>query len=459
MIDLYSSNNVSAPPTVNLIGCDIKTYKTVVNTYKPNTITENISTVNIKDCNITTAEKIVSAETISKVTVDGGSYKCQAFFVKKNLNPNAVVEFSEGTKLSLNKIDDSGNVKVVYDGNLARCNDSEYPYLVTKNFAKITWNVLGEVVNENWVCGEMPVCPIKIPSDTREIKYEMPHITVADENKIYKLSVSPNFTLKTSVNLGMNLSLNVYIPEMNIKRLTVNTEDVDVSELKTVLLDGLPYYKMTIDNGLPIDYEKRSKISVFVDSAVGEKRFDAEVSIPKYVDTVLLGGYGEQTYELALSMLLMMSKTTEAGEAIASMSATYNTDRLLQKISETDSSVSGLSGVISSAELVTSGAVFVRLNLSSGYSGTIKVSASVGGNKTELEYIVKSGSYGGRGYIDIDCDVTSLIDGLEISADDKNGSFDIYSATLSATADNDAIRAIYAYARCASNYLEEKARG
>ena len=83
----------------------------------------------------------------------------------------------------------------------------------------------------------------------------------------------------------------------------------------------------------------------------------------------------------------------------------------------------------------------------------------IDGDDTSTVYINDWLNPKGKSYIDIEADAVSLVDGFEISADGKSGKFDLYTATLAPTADADAIRAVYAYAKCASAYLEGKARG
>lgn len=456
MIDLYSSDNVDAPPTLNLIGCDIDTYKTVVNTYKPSSITENISVINITDCDITTLERIISAETVGSVEVNGGRYKCQYFFGKENKNPRPTVKISEGTEICCDKMDEKGKLSILYDSALARRNNDEYPYVVTRNYSTITWKVFDKKVTELWQNGQVPECPLDVPSNTREVRYDFPEIVPASGMMIYNLEVSANFTVKMAMKLGMNPSFNVYIPEMNINEVTINEKTHKVADMEKVLVDGYSYYKTSIEFSDASKYLNENTVKVSVGSAIGEKTFEAKASAIGYIEKILLGNYGDKAYDLALSALLMIREMNPDSENEALLSlAKYKTDRVLAPIENKGASISAFGAVISSVQLVTDGKVYFRINLNPSYSGDVSFELSDCGELCKKTYTVSGGKVDGNAYIDLEADAVSLIDGIAVSAVGESGRFDIYYA-VAGKDDSSIVRAIYAYAKCASAYVNRK---
>jgi len=459
MIDLYPTDSADKPSTLNVIECDIKAYKTVINTFKPASVSQYNSVINFKNSSIETHERIIAAESMSSAVIDGGKYKCKYLFGKSNLNASMTALIKSGTELSFEKIDEYGKINISYEGSLARKNDSAYPYGVSKDVATVSWNVLGKSVSENWIVGEIPVCPIEVPKTTREIKYDMPVIKKVTADTVYTLTVSPNFKVKSSVSLNLNLTLNVYISEMDFESVAIGEKNYTVSDMKLVLLDGMPYYKLSLDADGSSGFIEKKTVTVTLSTARGTEAFNYTVSVSDYIEKIILDSPEFETYNLAISILGYMKAAVPEAKRSASfenMAAKYNTDSILYPIIK-DSENSDKSSAIDKCELVLNdGIAKFRLNFNPDFTGKLELCYLLGGVSVIKSAEIASGVSDGKSYVDLDVDILSMAEGIKVSVGTDGHLYGIADCYSEDSENKDVVHAIYCYAKCAKAYLEGK---
>lgn len=465
MIDLYSNNNNSAPTTLNFKDCNIKAYKTIVNVYKPSNVTNNNAVINAFDCCMKTNERVFATEAAGAVTVKGGKYDCNNLFGKLNSNKDATAFIGQGTLLNFAVLDEKGALKLNLDGGaVARINDdSGYKYTVTKSYAKISWVWPDASRNETWRVGDTPICPFELPESTREVRYEIPKIVPVSASATYTLKTAQNFETKTSAELGMNYSLNFYISEINFKSVKVGNSTYKMSDAKVVEVDGKTYYKFNTGAISAANSANSIAVTVSVSSAFGERQYRYEINLLKYLDQVLSGGYGYDTYRLALSVLgciksqLPDNYTNKTYNDIAKK---YNTDSVLSEIEDKGADISLVANAVSSVSVVSESGIAYRLALNSAFSGAVNVTYTLGGNERTDDFVVASGKCGGKAFIDIGTDAASFADGIKITVGDIAATVDMSLCKSQAADQNiDQLSAIYAYSKEVKKYVNESKEG
>ncbi len=465
MIDLYSNNNNSAPPTLNFKDCNIKTYKTIVNVYKPSNVSNNNAVINAFDCCMKTNERVFATEAAGAVTIKGGKYDCNNLFGKLNTNKDATAFIGEGTLLNFAVLDEMGALNLNFDGGaVARINDDTgYRYIVTKSYAKISWVWPNASRDENWRVGDTPICPFELPESTREVKYEIPQIVPVATAATYTLRTAQNFETKISAELGMNYSLNFYISEINFTSVKVGNVTYKMSDAKIVEVDGKTYYKFNTGAISAVNSANTIEVMVSVSSAYGERQYRYDINLLKYLDQVLSGGYGYNTYRLALSVLgcikaqLPDNYTNNIYNDIAKK---YNTDTVLSEIKDAGADISAVSSALSSVSVVSENGIAYRLTLNSAFSGVINVTYTLNGNERTDAFSVTSGKCGGKSSIEIGTDAASFADGIKITVDNAVGAVDMALCKSQAGDQNlDELAAIYAYSKEVKKYVNESKEG
>ena len=460
MIDLYSNNDNSKPTTLNLKNCNIDAYKTVVNVFKPSSVTNNNAVINSENCRITTVERIFATEAAGSVTVRGGEYKCQYLFGKLNTNPDAVAYISEGTRLAFSRLDEKGALNLELDGcAVARTNDPVYPYTVTKDHATIKWVWPNATEREVWKVGELPTCPFEIPENTREIRYNLADIVPVTDSVDYILTTSQNFKTKMSLELGMDYSLNFYVSEIDFNYVKIGDFSYGEGDAKLVTVDGAPYYKFNTGALTAEECTKTLSATVAVPSAFGEKTYNFNLNVAKYLDEILSGGYGYRAYNLALSALAVIDYGVPE-ESVSvyyeNIVKKYNTDAILTAIADTDSGIGNISSAIKSAYVTDEGRIAYRLELNSEFSGNMIVTYTLGGKEFNNTVTVKSGKYNGKEYVDFYTDAAEFNKGIKITVGNNTGSVDVaYCSKQEKGIVEDRLVALYSYSKQAEKYLSE----
>ena len=465
MIDLYSNNNNDAPTTLNFKDCTVKAYKTIVNVYKPSGVSNNNAVINATNCTMKTSERVFATEAAGAVSINGGKYDCQYLFGKLNTNTDATAFISEGTLLNFSVLDEKGALKLNLDGGaVARINDdSGYKYTVAKSYAKINWVWPDKSKGENWRVGDMPICPFVLPESTREVKYEMPKIVPVSAAATYTLKTAQNFETKVSAELGANYSLNFYISEINFTSVKVGNTTYKMSEAKVVEVNGKTYYKFNTGSIDAINSANTIAVTVSVQSAFGERQYRYDINLLKYLDQVLSGGYGYDTYRLALSVLgcinaqLPDNYTNKTYNDIAKK---YNTDTVTSDISDNGADISAVANAVSGATVVCEGGIAYRIKLNSAFSGEIKATYTIGGKECVDAFNIVGGKYGTKSFIEIRTDAAAFADGVKISVGAATGKIDMaLCKSQTEGASQDQLAAIYAYSKEVKRYVDTSKEG
>jgi len=464
MIDLYSNDSSVYPTTLNFNKCHIEAYKTIVNVYKPSGVSNNNAVINAKDCYMKTAERVFATEAAGAVTISGGRYGCKYLFGKLNINKDATVTISEGTLMNFDRIDEKGGLNFELDGGeVVRINNNEYPYTVSKNYANIKWVWPDKTVNELWKKGEIPICPFKIPDSTGGIKYELSEIRQVSGAEEYRLSVSENFNTKVSLELGCDLSLNLYISEMDFKTVRIGSVSYTKEMARVVLLDGETYYKFNTGVIAPDKCVKTINATITLPSPFGDKQYVCELNVLRYLDKILTGGYSYDTHRLGLTALASIgSRLTDEGSIVLfeRTASKYDLESVIVPIPESGSDISGVSDAVVSAHISDKNGIAYRLALNPSYTGTLTVSYILKGEEHRDELAISQGEYEGKDYIEIHTDADAFADGITVAVKDTSAKVDMSLAfKQSEGIVGEDLLILYSYSKQVKRYIAESKEG
>lgn len=465
MIDLYANNSTASPTTLNFKDCSIEAYKTIVNVYKPSSVSNNNAVINAENCDMKTNERVFATEAAGAVTINGGRYDCQYLFGKLNTNKEATAYISEGVLLNFSVLDEKGALKINLDGGaVARINDnSGYKYTVTKKSAKISWIWPNKTVNETWRVGDMPICPLELPESTGAVRYEIPQIVTVNGPASYVLKTSENFETKISAELGMRQSLNFYVSEMNFTSLKIGTASYAKTDALIVEVGGKTYYKF---NTGPIEASKSAndiEVSVTVPSAFGEKTYRYSINLIKYLDEILSGAYSYETYRVALSVLGCIKAQLPddyENKTYSDIAKKYNTDAVLAEIKSSGADISAIASAVSGASVSMNSGIAYRIDFNPSFTGQIKLTYTLNGAERTDTLNVVAGSCNASKFIDVYTDAAAFASGIKVSVADTCATVDLSVCdSLAGGANRDKLAAIYAYSTEVKKYVDESKEG
>ncbi len=455
MIDLYPSAD-STPTALNMTRCRVKAFKTIVNTFKPSSISSSDTRITFTDCDMRTDERIITLESLGSASISGGSYTCQYLFGKENANTASFAILGEGTRLNYTAIAEfpaSAPKIELEDRAIVRCGKAN-EYIVTAEYANVSWQLGSLSQTESWQKGATPICPFALPEDTRAIKYDTPTPVPVTEDATYVIVARPNFSVKVRLVLETNLSLNIYIPEIDFTSVRVGKTAYAQRNCTPVLLDGVPHYKFNTGAISPATAADTFKFTVSAVGHTGNVSFSTTVSLTEYVERLLAEAPDTASYRLALSVInyIGVAAGENAPDSLKSIIARYRTDSV--RLGTPESTLGNeLDGAISEVLLGTDGINAVRLKFNSGYTGELTLTYTAGGRSCTESISVKAGKVRGCDYIDIFTDATALSDGITVST----GSAEATVTVADCKTDNTALRdALYTYARCVRAYLDRK---
>ena len=455
MIDLYPST-AATPTTLNMTRCEVYAFKTIVNTYKPSSVSVYDTRINFTDCIMDTDERIITLESLGTAVIDGGKYTCQYFFGKANANSASRAVFTEGTAFNFDEFTDSGTPAVDCGGGVIARQNGDMPYVVAAKYSDITWKVFTSKITERWANGETPVCPLDVPKDTRAVRYSFPTVTEANGSRTYTLSASANFTPKTRLVLGSDLSINIYIPEMDFTSVRIGKTTYAQRNCTTVLLDGVPHYKFNTGTIDPMFAASTIKFTVSAVGYSGNVSFSTEISLAEYAERLLCEAPDTETYKLALSILSYAEESAQdqLPATLEVYLAKYNTDSVKLAAPKADAPLpDGIRAAIGSTELVTDGGCAVRLGFNTSYTGQVTVTYMYGGKECTKTLNVVNGNADSAAYVDIVTDATALIDGITVTVGGASATVSIGMLDYDKPA---VLDALYTYAKCAAAYLNRK---
>ncbi len=441
MIDLYSNGNESNPTKLLIENCDIEGYKTLINTYKPNGVNGIFAELTVKNSTLVTDERIVASAALSKATLDGGYFKGQYIFAGTSASANAKVHITNGTNFAIEDLDETNKLTFTMDGKLVKSGDKKYPFVVTKDYAKITWDLINERVIEYWANGALPECPVKIPTNTPSIRYTMDKPVAVSANKMYQLNVGLNFTPKISYTFGMDFSLNVYLPESDYKTLFIGESELTERTLPMVAIDGEAYYKISA----PItDADGVLTLKMVFDTFAGERTYTLDVSLLKYIDSILSSECSFEEYNLALSALAYVKASTgeEASDMLYDMLDVYDVSKVRYPMA--DSEDGNLSKIIYDWNL---DGTAIKIYFKSSFSGSVEL--AFGEEKITVE--VSDGKVESSDFVEFVLPIYALASGVEVVSNEYRGRLSI-SSYADKVGKSDIYDALYSYSKSAEMY-------
>ena len=370
-----------------------------------------------------------------------------------------------GTLLNFNVLDEKGAMNLDLGGGaVARINDDTgYKYTVAEKTARISWVWPGKTINETWRVGDMPICPLRVPENTREIKYDIPQIVPVESSATYTLKIAQNFETKISAELGMSYSINFYVSEINFKSLSIGDASYTMRDAKIVEVDGKTYYKFNTGPISATGSVNSIQVLITLQSAFGEKQYRYDLNLLTYLDGILSGTYSYDTYRLALSVLGCIKSQLPEGytnRVYNNIAKKYNTDTVLSEIKGSGTDLSAVSSAIRSVTVVNENGIAYRLSLNSAFSGEIKAVYTLGGKECTDTFKIVSGKYSNKAYVDIVTDAAAFAEGFKIFVGDAGVSIDAElckSQTNGVTADQ--LAAIYAYSVEVKKYVNGSKEG
>lgn len=441
MIDLYSNGNESNPTKLLIENCDVEGYKTLINTYKPNGVNGIFAELTVKNSTLVTDERIVASAALSKATLDGGYFKGKYIFAGTSASANAKVHIARETNFAIEDLDETNALTFTMDGKLVKSGDKEYPFVVTNGYAKITWDLINERVIEYWANGALPECPVKIPTNTSSIRYTMDKPVAVSSNKMYQLNVGLNFTPKISYSFGIDFALNVYLTESDYKSIFIGETELTERALPMVAIDGEAYYKISA----PItDADGSLNLKMVFDTFVGERTYTLDVSLLKYIDSILSSECSFEEYNLALSALAYVSATVgeDASDMLCDMLETYDVSKVRYPMSEGEAG--NLDKIIEDWQL--DGAT-LKIYFKQGFSGSVKLAYG----EEEITLEVSNGMVGESNFAELDLPIYALASGVEVASNGYCGRLGI-SSYAEKVGNGKLYSALYSYSKSAEMY-------
>ena len=451
MVDLYSSN-LDTATKLTFTRCTILALKTVVNTYRTSDIKNHNTEIYLNDCDITTSERIITLESLGSAHISEGKYKAQYLFGKSSANADATISVSLGTEFGYTAFAENANCPTpdFEGGALARRNDRDYPYEVSTNVATVSWSVSPDKKSEVWIKGEIPTCPIEVPSSTSAISYTFGEIVPVSEDVTYALTSEPAFNIKIKALLGTDLSLNIYVPDVDFSTVRIGLTNYSKAKSEMVLIDGVPYYRFNTGRIDPALAANVIKVRVTVLAYNGNVSFSSDISLIAYLEKLLTENVDPDAYMLALSAISYIEESVEDPvDELIECFEKYKPERVklpAAKFSGDHSSV------ISSAELsVTRAGTYVRLNFNEGFTGMITLKYMSGGKHVEKAVAIVSGKAGKATYVEISGDAMLYYEGIGLKTDTLDTVIGIDSCI---TEENERlIDALYTYGKYSYLYV------
>jgi len=241
--------------------------------------------------------------------------------------------------------------------------------------------------------------------------------------------------------------------------VSVSTNLYTITDMKLVLLDGMPYYKLSLDADGSSGFIEKKTVTVTLSTARGTEAFNYTVSVSDYIEKIILDSPEFETYNLAISILGYMKAAVPEAKRSASfenMAAKYNTDSILYPIIK-DSENSDKSSAIDKCELVLNdGIAKFRLNFNPDFTGKLELCYLLGGVSVIKSAEIASGVSDGKSYVDLDVDILSMAEGIKVSVGTDGHLYGIADCYSEDSENKDVVHAIYCYAKCAKAYLEGK---
>lgn len=430
LVTAFGGTDNENGPTILFEDCTLTVGTALVSTATKDAATRKYSGVIIKNSTVS-ATTVVGAGYCNKIAVEGGSLDCSILVacgaedVDVSFGVNTVIKCSRFSTTQ------GGECTFTVGEGLALANNSDC-YIVTDNYANITWSVGTEYVTEAWVKGVTPVCPFEIPEANATVKYTFDEIVPADEDKLYTLVAVPAFTPMMNISLSLDFDLGIYLPaQADIVSVTIAGITHTYEEPLYVDIGGIAYKKYTFYGITPERACDRVLLELVLSGGDFTVEANYEISLVGYVKTILSGGYSQEAEMLAAAVADYIDKAyiytgKEADTAYAelrALSEAYNLEMAVRTPEGEVFDMSAVSGAVASARFVLDSDLAVRFELNGGYTGRLKIAHYRDGELCSTEINVVNGRYRGREYIDITLDAADLCKKISFAISDGKGGY------------------------------------
>lgn len=428
---------------------------------------ESYSEIYVNDTDIiTNAILIESGNPGVKFEVSGNSsVKMMQPFKNSNLTYH-MVTFGSGTKtnyeLRFNFLSSGAVLTNSYDNSL--------PYLVSDNYAKVTWKTAEniDILTEYVSVGITPkpiATEIKnyLNGDGSGYVYTLEAIESAGEITLTPVRKTAA-NIMQSMSLNEDLSLHVYFEksymDSSVQYIKINNVRLmmDAYELKEI--NGLTYYKYNIASFTPANACNEIKIVIMLSN--GEERI-ITTSAVDYLENLLNLSEDDNEKVLAVKILKYM-KSAHEYFAPSNLSDVKKINGIVEKYRSYDlifanlkdeySETSALKSSIKSVCFNLSATVKIRFYISVGFTGTLQIEFA--GNSSTYDII--DGKVSGRDYIEILMPANRINDSIVIG-DGINSvqySLNAYSTSFNNTDAkiNQLLMSLSDYSAAAKQYIE-----
>ncbi|MBR5449380.1 MAG: hypothetical protein IKV43_05250 [Clostridia bacterium] len=473
IVTAFAGTDNNNGPTVIFENSTVTGGTTLVNTATKDAATRIYSKVIVKNSSIATST-VVGAGYCNLIEVEGGVIECGSFVACGLYDLS--VGFTGGTVLKCGSLSStSGGAVTITAGEgeaFARNNDG---YVVTDEYATITWIVGTQYSSEAWVKGVTPVCPFEIPEANATVKYTFDEITPAHEDKQYALLTVPAFTPMMNISLSLDFDLGIYLPaEADIVSINIAGITHTYEQPIYVNVGGIAYKKYTFYGITPEHACDRILLELVLSGGDFTVEADYEISLVGYLNTILSGGYSQEAEMLAAAVADYIDKayiyagrqSDVAYAELLALAETYNLEMAVRNPVGEVYDMSAVSGAVSSARFVLDSDLTVRFELNSGYTGRLRIGYYREGELCRTEINIVNGRYQGREYIDLTIDAADLCREISFAISDGKGGYleggySLYTyvdAMKGKDARLDALlRSLYSYSVAADAYKATKA--
>lgn len=472
LITLFATSDRAAPTSVLVDECDFSAGYEIVSSHTKDAATKKYASVIVRNSSIA-AGTLLGVEYCTDVRIEGGSLELTNLVCGGDVP--STVSIAEGTPVKCNTVVSGvvDNVTVNCDGGAAFAR-GESALVLTSEYGNVTWKVGAEYLTEAWVLGSMPVCPFDLPADTPTVKYAFPDVAVVTGDAEYVLTEMPAFTPMMNLSLSYDFDLGVYIPaDAELLAISIGGVSYTNADASVVTVGGRAYRKYVYRGITPDSACEVVPLRLVLAGADSSLEADYELSLIGYLERILSGGYSVAAERLAVAVADYIDKAyiyshSTSDPAYAEMSALrslYDLGSSAVRPTGTPLDMSAVTSAVTSARLLLTSDFSLRLELSDGFSGTVRLNYLSGGVSTVAELTVVNGKYRGYGYIDLSLDAADMRSPVTVSISDGrggylSGSYDLYTY-INAMSDtdrelSDLLGALYSYSVAAEAYRESK---
>ena len=194
-----------------------------------------------------------------------------------------------------------------------------YVYAQEGEFSQIEWEIFNDLVSEEWLNGEIPVCPFDIPEDDETFKFTMDEILPVDGCALYSVEAERNFQVFYNLNVYSAVDVNVYIPTA-VKISVINVagsyfEADDFTSAEIVEIDGVECYKLSKTglryDMLAVDYRLTLTMTTRWGNEMVEVITSYSLDVARYLGSVLDGDFDSADKDFVKEFVAYVKETYE----------------------------------------------------------------------------------------------------------------------------------------------------